>query len=497
MVGIPVIKGDSDFPAVTELDNGKILMVVNGEWSELLMPDYIASDTELTSIANAIRTKGGTSASLVFPNGFVSAIGDIQTDGGGGNVPSLDVVFYDVLANDCAGGIVYSYTAAEFANLSSMPANPNHSSFSIHDISIPMTSQGWNYSLADAKAYVAKYGKLTIMQMYIPTDGKSHYICYVPLDAPVERWNTEIDISVGGGSVNWQVDDGATSTASGNISVTFPSVGWHDVKISAPSGVVYAPRSSSSQTNILVEKIQKIKQVFLGSSVGDIQDYAFAACYSLTLITIPNGVTSIYNYAFRYCHSLRSIAIPDSMTSIGNYVFYYCTRLAFVAIPDSVTSIGNNVFYCCYGLTFIAIPDSVTNTGGYTFYGCYALSSIVIPHNITNIDGHAFDYCYSLTSVIIPDSVTTIRPCAFTACYSLTSITIPDSVTEIGYDAFQNCWGLKNIIMESSTPPTLTGSSAFSGLLDDYSIIVPAGSLSAYSSASYWSSVASHIVEAS
>lgn len=40
---------------------------------------YITNSTELTSVANAIRTKGGTSSSLVYPAGFVSAIGDIPT----------------------------------------------------------------------------------------------------------------------------------------------------------------------------------------------------------------------------------------------------------------------------------------------------------------------------------------------------------------------------------------------------------------------------------
>lgn len=46
------------------------------------MADYKVSDTSLTSIANAIRTKGGTSASLSFPDGFVSAIQNIPTGGG-------------------------------------------------------------------------------------------------------------------------------------------------------------------------------------------------------------------------------------------------------------------------------------------------------------------------------------------------------------------------------------------------------------------------------
>lgn len=42
------------------------------------------NDTSLASIADAIRAKGGTSDTLVFPEGFVSAISAIQTSGSGG-----------------------------------------------------------------------------------------------------------------------------------------------------------------------------------------------------------------------------------------------------------------------------------------------------------------------------------------------------------------------------------------------------------------------------
>ena len=37
-------------------------------------------DADLSLVAGAIRSKGGTSAVLAFPNDFVSAIGSIQTD---------------------------------------------------------------------------------------------------------------------------------------------------------------------------------------------------------------------------------------------------------------------------------------------------------------------------------------------------------------------------------------------------------------------------------
>jgi hypothetical protein len=60
---------------------------------ELLMAvdklvDSAQLNADLTSVANAIRTKGGTSAQLAFPAGFVSAIDAIPTGGGGATVAS-------------------------------------------------------------------------------------------------------------------------------------------------------------------------------------------------------------------------------------------------------------------------------------------------------------------------------------------------------------------------------------------------------------------------
>lgn len=48
------------------------------------MAEYLTNTTDLISVANAIRTKGGTTAQLVYPSGFVSAINAIETGGGGG-----------------------------------------------------------------------------------------------------------------------------------------------------------------------------------------------------------------------------------------------------------------------------------------------------------------------------------------------------------------------------------------------------------------------------
>ena len=44
--------------------------------------DSAQLDSDLASVANAIRTKGGTSADLAFPVDFISAIGNIPSGGG-------------------------------------------------------------------------------------------------------------------------------------------------------------------------------------------------------------------------------------------------------------------------------------------------------------------------------------------------------------------------------------------------------------------------------
>ncbi|MBR4032823.1 MAG: leucine-rich repeat domain-containing protein [Clostridia bacterium] len=212
-----------------------------------------------------------------------------------------------------------------------------------------------------------------------------------------------------------------------------------------------------------------------GNSVTSIGYGAFANCYDLESIVIPDSVTIIGDYAFACCDVLERIVIHDSVTSIGYGAFAHCDSLTSITvdenneyyksidgnlyskdgttliqyaigktatsftIPDSVTSIGDYAFYDCSCLTSITIPDSVTIIGDYAFTCCDVLERIVIPDSVTSIGVEAFADCSSLTSITIPDSVTSIDDGAFSWCTSLTSIIIPDSVTSIGEFAFFGC----------------------------------------------------------
>nr|DAE15052.1 MAG TPA: hypothetical protein [Siphoviridae sp. cty3u30] len=56
--------------------------------------DSSGLDANLTSVADAIRAKGGTTAQLAFPSGFVAAVQSIDS-GGGTDLGDVDVYIAD------------------------------------------------------------------------------------------------------------------------------------------------------------------------------------------------------------------------------------------------------------------------------------------------------------------------------------------------------------------------------------------------------------------
>lgn len=228
----------------------------------------------------------------------------------------------------------------------------------------------------------------------------------------------------------------------------------------------------------------------VSGTCGDNVQWTFESCNG-TLTIFGTGPMADYELAQApwdaYKYSITSVSIAEGVTSIGTYAFYYCTSMNSISLPNSLTSIGNSAFYLCGDLASVIIPNNVTNIGEYAFYYCTSLTSITIPNGVTSIKYDAFYHCTALTSVTIPNSVTSIGSCAFTSC-ALTSVAIPNSVTSIDYYAFSKCNSLADIYVSWTSSETIPAWQNMTSNDPQSSITlhVPCSAMSLYKAAEGW-----------
>ena len=457
--------------------------------------EYLINSDDMTSVADAIREKRGTSQTLMFPAEFVHAIQKIQTGGGGTIIPATipkDVNFYDY-----DGTLLYAYTLEEAQALAALPNGPAHDG---------LVFDGWNYSLKSVKSLTRA---MNIGAMYSTDDGTTRI--YIHLKDG--RTSPMLGICPNGTvTVDW--GDGTKPNTLTGTSLTgvkwtpthnYASPGDYVIKltvdgeaqlygISRENAYSYILRYASSADSRNRAYQSSILKVEIGTGIR-IGYNAFSSCYSLSSITIPFSVTSIGINAFYSCYSLSSITIPDSAASIENYTFQACRSLSSITIPSNVKSIGSAAFSSCYSLSSITIPFSVTSIGSQAFNGCNLLSSITIPSSVKSIGNNAFSYCNLLSSITIPEDVISIESSAFYGCFLLSSITIPSSVKSIENSAFYNCYGMVYYDFTAlSAVPTLSKADAFTGIAADCEIRVPAALADEWKAATNWATYANYIV---
>lgn len=424
------------------------------------MAQYVVTDAELTSVADAIRARGGTSAQLSFPGDFVSAVNAIPTDGGGTAEPKelADVNFFDY-----DGTIVYNYTAAEFLALDALPRLPYHTG---------LTAQGWNWTLADAKTQVQEIGLCDIGANYITSDGKTRIYCRLPQ----ECLSIYLGLGVNGTvSIDWG-DNSEASTLTGTSLTTvvrtphvYANAGNYVVTITVANGsFAFIGNASNSGYSYLLNNadaapdanskpyLKAVSRIELGEN-AKIGNGAFTRL-GIEAITIPIGVTG-GTYAFTRCYALNHVTLPSGFASVGTLTTH--PGLRTISLPLSCKS--GMMFDYGYSIVRVIMPYDATSLGSQMFRSDESLKDFVIPNNVKSIPSYAF------------------------AGANISKLTIPAGVTSIATNGFNSCGCLQELHFKPTTPPTAAAASSFS-LSTKVTIYVPAGTLEAYTTATNYPS---------
>ena len=241
---------------------------------------YVVSGDSLRDVADKIREKGGTSIQLEFPDGWMDAIDDIETDSG-----SVGNIWQD------ANGLVH--LASEASGGDEVPDDGK--------------TRIW-IQIADET----------------PDNRLTFYLRFTASEAN----NTTVDWGDG-------VSETLGSTTATNYSHKYPLGGGdYVITMTVNSGMISFVGTNGTtgysiygiKTNYLNRT--RIKKIVFGDNTSSIGESIFHYCYSIASITIPDSVTSIGNNAFVFCNSLTLVTIPDSVTSIGEYAFSNCYSMS-------------------------------------------------------------------------------------------------------------------------------------------------------------------------
>jgi len=433
----------------------------------------------------------------------------------GGSVPEVE---HGVQFIDYDGTLVETWPTADVAGKTALPSNPSHTG---------LDAQGWNWTLADIKTYIASYPRaiLTVGQSYKTTSGATEIDCTFGSDT----LSPYLGIAPNGTVVVDWGDGSATTTLTGTslttlkwASHTYSAAGNYTIKLTPSSGSfsfycsnagyggVLTFKNSFSQSWLYSMCINAIR-MSLNATLGN---YALVGLVNLAYISLTTSCTTMGTSVFQNCYYLQALTVPSGTSSIGQNAFFSCGVMRYLSLPKSVTSMGNGSTRYMYLLKSIAIPPSVTSLGQYAFHNANSLENVTLPSGLTTLGTYAFQNAYTLKELAIPSGVTSIGTyIAQTACrlqevtfpgatsiganafqydYAIKRLTIPSTVTSIGGNAFYDCRTLEKIRFERATPPTVSASSAFTNVNTWCVISVPVGSLNSYKTASNYPSSSSY-----
>lgn len=220
---------------------------------------------------------------------------------------------------------------------------------------------------------------------------------------------------------------------------------------------------------------------------------AFFNCPRLTgTIRIPDGITEVN--AFMAPNMTGDVIIPQGVKKVNGIG----GQPSSIYFPEGVEEIGTlwsfdynygHVAYNSTPLRFLKgdlkLPSTLKKIGDGAFYGAN-ISHVSIPEGIEIIPKYSFGYTSLIDTLTIPNSVLQIKECAFRNCQKLNAIILPEKLTQIWGNCMDGCWSLDYIQCNAKEPPLVEGGE-FTGIeKNNFTLVVPEGSVDAYRNAPGW-----------
>ena len=154
---------------------------------------------------------------------------------------------------------------------------------------------------------------------------------------------------------------------------------------------------------------RKIKEVVIEGTPTSLGHSCFENNDGLETITLPDSINSFGNNCFYRCSKMKLDKLPSSLTGYMNQttIFYGCSSMTIKTIPDGVTYIsGSGIFKNCSSITQISMRNVTGIGGSYDGGGDFSytgLKAVWIGSKITSssFSQYAFSGCGDLQKMFI------------------------------------------------------------------------------------------------